>query len=116
MEMTDRSDAGVIGSAAGPAPRRVHVLLVAGLVLLAASIYLLSANGRGHSSDGAQYYYTADSFLRGRLNIDEDGERIGGRRSENGHYYSKAGPGQSILEFPALAALRVFLHFRDASV
>jgi hypothetical protein len=82
-------------------------LLAIGLFVFVAAIYLLATSGRDYGADGAQTYLTLENAFRGRLNIDERGADIGAKLSPDGHYYSKYGPTQSIVEVPAFVALRV---------
>ena len=113
---SDGPTGGFSASTAGTRPSAAGVLALIGIVVLATSVYLLTTYGRGHGVDGARYYYTADAFLRGRLNIDENAAAVGARRGDDGHFYMQYGPGQSIAEVPWIAALRAVLHARDVSV
>jgi hypothetical protein len=102
----DEKVLGLVLTQTGSRARPLSKLTVIGLFLASLSIYLLTANGRDFSTDGAQTFFTARSLLSGKISIDEIGPAINARQSSDGHYYNKGGPLQSIAELPFLIALR----------
>jgi len=88
-------------SSPGVSPCRPQALVMLGLFLITLSIFLLTTYARGYSTDGSQYFYTAEAFLEGRLSIKKENS-LGARLAADGNFYSKAGPFQSVVEIPAI--------------
>jgi hypothetical protein len=86
-------------------PCRTQALVMLGLFLITLSIFLLTTYARGYSTDGSQYFYTAEAFLEGRLSIKKENS-LGARQSDDGNFYSKAGPFQSVIEMPVILVVR----------
>jgi hypothetical protein len=92
-------------------------LVALGLFILSLGVFLLTASGRGTSTDGDQIFYTAENLVLHRtIEIDSIGGKKGARLAKDGHYYSKYAPGLTVAEVPlflGLSALTMTLQLEN---